>query len=291
MATPSFFPAPSAPSATGRATQPAAGSRPPRAVLADLADLAMGGHDLLLLLSHMRSYSSLLAHLLGSSEQIAGSGEQHLRYRHAGDLWRLRRRVLAERSRGASAARPRWLLDKQLHDASRPADRLLPAERSRALIFLRAPAPTLASILALAQRRQQRNGCADALADPQRACDYYVARLHHLRQDAERLGRRALGFDAELLPARPEALLQGIAGWLGLDRVPSTQYQATARTGQEGYGDWGDNIHAGVVLDASHGSGAGRGGLLPPAVLAEAEAAHRRCREALKRHCATLGMD
>lgn len=257
-----------------------------------LAQLAVGQHDLLLLLSHMRSYSSLLAHLLGSTDEIAGSGEQHLRYRHAGDLWRLRRRVLGEHARPGDAPPPRWLLDKQLHDACRPADRLLPAERCRALIFLRAPAPTLASILALAQRRQQRIGRADALADAQRACDYYVARLHRLRQDAERLGRRALGFDAELLPTRPEALLQGIADWLDLAQVPATRYRPTARTGQEGYGDWGDNIHAGVVLDASQGSASRQPApRLPPAVLAEAEAAHGRCRQALRRHCATLGMD
>ena len=35
----------------------------------------------LFLLSHMRSYSSLMSHLLGSSPQIDGYGEMHLRYR------------------------------------------------------------------------------------------------------------------------------------------------------------------------------------------------------------------
>src|SRR4051812_40983666 len=85
----------------------------------------------LLLLSHMRSYSSLLAHVLGSSPEVDGYGETLLRYQLPLDLWRLRRQV--RRSTG-QPLRGTWLLDKVLHNRIKPLDRWVEPERLRALI-------------------------------------------------------------------------------------------------------------------------------------------------------------
>src|SRR3954447_7337822 len=41
----------------------------------------------------MRSYSSVLSHILGSHPQISGYCETHTKYRTWFDLWKLRRRV------------------------------------------------------------------------------------------------------------------------------------------------------------------------------------------------------
>jgi hypothetical protein len=47
----------------------------------------------LFLLGHMRSYSSVLSHILGSHPQISGYCETHTKYRTWVDLWKLRWRV------------------------------------------------------------------------------------------------------------------------------------------------------------------------------------------------------
>ena len=48
----------------------------------------------LFVLGHMRSYSSLLCHILGSHPQINGYCETHVKYRSRFDLLRLRSRVV-----------------------------------------------------------------------------------------------------------------------------------------------------------------------------------------------------
>lgn len=280
---PDSLPARQAPEQMVWAPAPARSQRSQRLV-AMLARRCLGPHDLLLLLSHMRSYSSVLSHLLGSHPQVAGSGEQLLRYRLPTDLLRLRQRVQRD---APTSQPPRWLLDKLLHNGLRPPDRWLPPQRSRALVFVREPLATLHSTMALAR---QKGAQAGILAHPEAACDYYVARLHQLRQDGERLGRQALYFDAEWLHQQTPALLDGIGRWLGLEQPLLAHYQATARTGCEGYGDPGANIRSGCVLGPEH-STVRDVALLPPLpapVHAEAQAAYHRCRDALRRHCCTL---
>lgn len=231
----------------------------------------------LFLLSHMRSYSSLLAHILGSSGDIDGYGETHIKYRNKMDLWRLQHAI--QRST-EQPLRGEWLLDKILHNHVRAPDRFLRDEQVRALIFLRRPERTLQSILTLA------NSAAgdDAMNDPQMACDYYVARLHRLRADGQRLGQRALYFDAEAFINKPLPLLDAIADWLRLHTALSPRYQVAKRTGEIGFGDPLPNIRAGHILETS-ASTIDHDLVIPAPLLREAEAAYHRCREVLLQNC------
>lgn len=241
---------------------------------------ATGRHDYLLLLSHMRSYSSLLAHLLGTSPEINGYGEMLLRYRTRLDLWRLRSKI---RKATGAPLQGRWLLDKVLHNHIRPLDRWLPQQRVRAVIFVRRPVPTLQSMLTLAA--EQRD--AQFRDDPQRCCDYYVSRLHRLREDAHRLGDGAVYFDAEALVDRPQPLLSGLSHWLGLQQPLAPRYTVGRRSGEVGFGDPSANIRSGCVLPAT-ASTIQRDWVLPKDVVAEAEAAYRRCRDVLMSRCRVL---
>jgi hypothetical protein len=67
----------------------------------------------LFVLGHMRSYSSVLSHILGSHPQIDGYCETHIRYRWHFDLLRLQRRV---RQLTGEPLRGDYVLDKILHD-------------------------------------------------------------------------------------------------------------------------------------------------------------------------------
>jgi hypothetical protein len=256
------------------------GTAPAPAGLQALRQAATGGHHYLLLLSHMRSYSSLLAHLLGSSPEVDGYGETHVRYRSPFAPWQLRREIRKSTGR---PLRGRWLLDKILHNHIRPIDRYVEPARVRALVFLRRPEQTLQSLLTLAGSK----GDGGAFRDPQVCCDYYVSRLHRLRLDGERYGRQALYFDAEALLESAQAVLDGVAAWLGLRAALSTQYSVGRRSGEEGFGDWSANIRAGRVL-GSEQTTVHRVVALDPAITAEAQAAYVRCRAGLLKTCSLL---
>ena len=67
----------------------------------------------LFVLGHMRSYSSLLCHILGSHPQVDGYCETHIKYRTWLDLLRLRSRVV---QLTGEPLRGRYILDKVLHN-------------------------------------------------------------------------------------------------------------------------------------------------------------------------------
>lgn len=236
----------------------------------------------LFLLSHMRSYSSLLSHVLGTCPEIDGYGETHIKYRNKLDLWRLRQRV--HHSMGTELHAP-WLLDKILHNYVRPPDRLVPQDCVRALIFLRRPEEALCSVVTMARTSATHNSIG-AMSSSQRACDYYVSRLHRLRTDGERIGQRAMYFDAEALIRQPQKLLRVLSQWLELSCPLRTEYQVLPRSGEVGFGDPSRNILAGRILDATSSTIADDV-RIPDQVLREAEAAYRRCRASLTRTCHT----
>jgi hypothetical protein len=228
----------------------------------------------------MRSYSSLLSHVLGSSPEIDGYGETHTLYQHKLDLWRLRRRV--RRSTGATL-RGRWLLDKILQNYVLPPDRLIAADNVRAIIFLRRPESAIRSIVTMLSARTSRVS-QFPIATPESACEYYVSRLHRLRTDGERLGKRAIYFDAEALLERPAQVLAALSTWLELETPLTSDYQVLLRTGEFGFGDPSGNIRSGRILDSSASTIATDVQVAKP-VLLEAEAAYQRCRTSLIAHC------
>lgn len=231
----------------------------------------------LFLLSHMRSYSSLLSHLLGSSPEIDGFGEMHLRYRSRLSLlalpWKVRR-ATGEPLRG------QWLLDKILHNRIRGPWRLLPPQRYRAIIFLREPESTLQSLLGMKPILASDRAWTD-----ERSCEHYVERLHRLRIEGERIGKEGLYLDAEALLLRPERVLRTLGDWLQLSTPLSTDYKLFPRTGQTGIGDPGDHIRSGTLKPESERSKSLR--KVEPLALREAQAAYQRCRAALLHTCSS----
>src|SRR5262245_8727111 len=65
------------------------------------------------ILIHMRSYSTLLAHILGSHDEISGSTEAFLTYRSAFHLFRLRALVCVRDNYKEGCT---YILDKIIHN-------------------------------------------------------------------------------------------------------------------------------------------------------------------------------
>src|SRR5215469_2188157 len=106
------------------------------------------GRRYLFVLGHMRSYSSLLCHILGSHRQIDGYCETHIKYRTRWDLWRLRSRVV--RLTG-EPLHGRYVLDKMLHNYPLAAS-ILRSRYTRWIVLLRRPLPTVQSIVNMGLR-------------------------------------------------------------------------------------------------------------------------------------------
>jgi hypothetical protein len=97
----------------------------------------------LFVLGHMRSYSSLLCHILGSHPQIDGYCETHIKYRTRLDLLRLRSRVV---KLTGEPLRGRYVLEKMLHNYAF-APSILRSPRTFALVLVRQPIPAVQSIV------------------------------------------------------------------------------------------------------------------------------------------------
>jgi hypothetical protein len=231
----------------------------------------------LFVFSHMRCYSSVLSHVLGSHPEIDGYCETHLRYRCALDVLRLKWRV---RWLTGEPLRGRYVLDKILHNYP-VASRLLEGPRTRAVFLLRQPVEVVQSIVHMGTHLDANDRNANVAS----ATKYYVERLRRLTQLARVLGTRAAFVESEMLMARTEGALEFLRDFLGLDAPLDRRYRSFSRTGVPGYGDPSGMIHNGEISTQR------RTRLrysMPTTSIAEAVQAHAECLAACNMHCVPM---
>jgi hypothetical protein len=232
----------------------------------------------LFILSHMRSFSSLLCHMLGSHPEISGYGEMQQAYLGRRDLDRL---VDAVREQTGNATLGRYVLDKILHNHEITSV-ILARSEVRWMFLLRNAEDTITSVVNMA-RSLEHTG---EFSDPVRVADYYVARLMRMEQLGEQLGRAAVYLDAESLVDDTDAVLTRLTHWLGLATPLSREYRLFPLTGMPGHGDPSPNIRAGrVVADAAERHRNYVRVAIPEEALARAKAAYDECRDVLSRAC------
>jgi hypothetical protein len=227
--------------------------------------------DRIFLLSHMRAYTSLLGHILGSHPEIDGYYEMHRGYRSPEDL--ALQAAAYQREEGLKAG-GRYLFDKLLHnDYPLLLDRI-DQEGVLVLIALREPDRALPSIVHLFRGRSP----ADPYGEPEGACRYYVERLGWLAAFAQAWPGRYHYFDAECLVERPQLLLATLTRWLALDSPLRAEYRRFSRTGRARTGDSSAAIASGAILrrERRYGDIA-----LAPALQTQAREAYRACRQTL----------
>ena len=231
----------------------------------------------LFVLSHMRSYSSLLAHVLGSHPDIDGYCETHLRYYFPFDVLRLHWRV---RKLTGEPLRGRYVLDKILHNyAISPS--ILENPRTRAVLLLRQPVEVVQSILHMGTHLDPvaRNTNLDQVTS------YYVERLRGLADLARRLGRRAAFVESEALLNHTDAALEFLRDYLELSEPLQRRYRSFLKTGKPGFGDPSPAIRSGEI-----GAGQQKRGRfpIPPALIESVANAHEECLEACMHYCAPM---
>lgn len=236
--------------------------------------------EYLFVLGHMRCYSSVLAHVLGSHPEISGYGETHIKYRRRSDIAIMRWRILRATGKWPGG---RYLLDKQLHNGMHVPPQLRPGQRGharvRCLIVVRRPRSTLNSIVRMGEitgSPQDRDWSA--------AADYYCRRLAALQLHAAEFGARSVALAAETIRSRPQAMLARVGSHLQLAEPLSAEYALGRYTGRSGHGDMSERIRAGRILSyAAEGvPGEPVERLLPAGIAERCERAYERCVEMIR---------
>lgn len=225
-------------------------------------------HSRIFLLSHMRAFTSLAGHILGSHPQINGYYEMHISYEDASALDRqldvfLENDVLKENSR--------YLFDKLLHNDYVLKHEQLGLANIKLLISLLEPERTIKSIVDLFARKE----IEDLYASPVEAANYYISRVQALADFSRTARQPYYYFDAELFQRAPERLLAKLSDWLELESPLSERYQIFSHTGKARKGDSSERIHSGAIdrtpNDYSHIA-------VPEDVLRRAREVYRECR-------------
>jgi Sulfotransferase family len=215
------------------------------------------------ILGHMRSGSSLLAHILASHPEIAGAGETHISYQTRADLSKLvlktgeflHRPVLSET----------YIVDQINHPYI--TDEVLGStEIYRCIILIREPEATIKSTIKMLECQEQE------------ALEVYIKRLDELTRYGRQLGARAVLVQYDDLVDRPEETLAALTSFLGLRSPLTPNYTTHRMTGRiGGYGDPSDNIKTGqIIRTASHGIA------ISNDTLAAATRAFHKCRAELQ---------
>jgi hypothetical protein len=210
-------------------------------ILARRPSVFLARRRYILVLSHMRSYSSLLCHILGSHPQIAGYAEMHQSYRNRIDLMRLRVRVF--RSLGG-VLDGRFVLDKILHNEYSVSDSILNHPAVLAVFLVRRPAPSLTSIVEMGRRLPDVGWYSDRAA----VTNYYESRLEELTRLAASVDRSFLFVRAEDIVHETVRAFQSLGSFLGLEQPLEESYSLFEHTGEPGWGDDSTVIREGVIV-------------------------------------------
>ena len=229
----------------------------------------------LFVLGHMRSYSSLLCHILGSHPQIDGYCETHVKYRTRFDLLRLRSRVV---KLTGEPLRGRYVLDKVLHNYPFVSS-ISRSPNTLSIVLVRRPVPTVQSIINMGLHYSDIAWHRDLDV----VARYYEERLATLVRLADELRGRVMFVEAETLLSRTGDVLQSIGGLLELSEPLRADYKRFAHTGEPGFGDPTETISTGSVTTAVREPRTPV--ILPAALIARLETAYAACSASLRDRC------
>jgi len=232
--------------------------------------------------SHMRSYSSLLCNILGSNIDICGYAESHISYHDRQLVNRLHEFV---RKTTGEFELSHYILDKVLHNEYEIRNDMLRDNHFRFIFLLRQPYESISSIL-----RMRNNFSTDQPDSDQidNAVRYYKERLKLMMDMAERVCENALFFSADDIVKKTRQTLNTLSGWLGLSEPLTSNYSIFSHTGRPGYGDSSTNILRGkVVVKQKIGSSY----KIDASILDECDRLYGQCHSVLKGLNESTGMN
>lgn len=203
------------------------------------------------ILSHMRSRSTLLSHILGSHNEISGYSESHRSYFTKRDLTRLNYYVYSMNGHKISG---RYVLDKLLIDQS-IAEKILENKNLSLIFMLRQPNETFSSILKMGKILKNNSEfeadiCSNYL-DLDWIENYYINRLNTIKNYASIFCGNMMYIDSDSIVNKTDETLDLLTHFLKLDSSLSSNYQVFEKTGQPRFGDMSEFISSGNIIKNS----------------------------------------
>jgi hypothetical protein len=235
-------------------------------------------HRFILMLSHMRSGSSLLTHILNTNPEISGYGENHADYHNPMDLNRLIFRTAWELKNFDLSEK--YVLDKILHDELVISEELLASEKMCFIFLLRRPQETLKSIVKI---------FSNSKWNLDQAVDYYVSRLASLEKYAQGIDNpeRCLFLSHEQLMHQTDQTFEVLQNFLAVGHPFTEEYEILPTTGKKFIGDSSKNIQKGRIVRGQH-TFQDSEIVIPPDRLDHALQAFYDCSNTLEKCCTTL---
>lgn len=243
-------------------------------------------YQILFILSHMRSGSSLLSHILISNPEIIGFGETHLKYESEVDFKRLMMRVYWEHQEFSKIPEHLnqfkmnhgYILDKVLHDRKFLNDDFLNSKQVYAIFLLREPSRTIPSLLDLKSHWNQNN-----------AYQYYAERLLTLQKYAEKIAdkNRTLFITYNQLLENTNASLLHLQTFLNTKQAFSEEYSILKTTGKKNIGDYKGNIQAGKIIRTQRNINIE----IDSEIINKAQSDYNKCVEILSQYCQVITND
>lgn len=189
------------------------------------------------ILSHMRSGSSLLVHLLNTHPDILGYGETGIRYQNQEQLnwligkvgWYYNRFLISEK----------YILDKILHNKFLKEQELLENKDIVFIFLLREPQATLISLANMFPHRKEH-----------KLLKYYQNRLEKLTEYAQVISdqNRGLLITYDQLINQTDSIFNTFHDFLHINDLFSEEYKLLRWTGKRKIGDTSENIKSGNIL-------------------------------------------
>jgi hypothetical protein len=193
------------------------------------------------LLSHMRAFTSLFGHIMGSNPEICGYYEMHIGYYSWKSLIRQRWIYFSQENPKPHFT---YMFDKVLHNEHEVSMDVLNRPRTKAIFCLRHPREVIPSILNLYQRVDPKH----EFNSEDFATEYYIQRLAKLSKIAVSMERGFFYFDAEALKSKTDETLHQLGDWLELGTKLVSTYQIQRNTSKNRFGDSSERLRTGRVM-------------------------------------------
>lgn len=224
----------------------------------------------LFIISHMRSRSTLLAHVLGSNPGIAGYSELHRKYIGLKDIFILRSRVFLDTR---ESLKNKYILDKILHNPFSVSNKVFRMKNTLFIFLLRKPEPTLKSIFEMGKK----TGVVWQI-EPDLVLKYYTKRLEMMENYAQRIRGRFFYIESDEMILDTDEILKGLTSWLQLKVPLSKEYAVFKNTGKTGHGDPSANISIGRITEIRSKTDIE----IPEQMLSVCHGAYESCRNVLR---------
>ncbi len=234
-------------------------------------------YKILFLLSHMRSGSSLLSHILVTNPEIAGFGETHIKYSVEDDFEKLILKInelvgnsqvylnylgvsqsctnnssriillpgITESEQDARTTNlhkwdaPNYFFDKILHNNMFINEHILCSEQVDVIFLLREPQRSLASISKLKPHWNHKQ-----------VLGYYLRRLAKLETYAKLMNSKERSFflTHDQLLHKTELVFKSLQNFLQVQQPFSEEYEILPTTGMRFIGDQSERIKSGRII-------------------------------------------